>query len=38
MRVVPPLLWRQLGERFSVAAPDLASLRAMYRCTGVPRR
>jgi hypothetical protein len=30
-RMVPPLLWRHLGERFSVAAPDLASLRAMYR-------
>ena len=31
VRMVPPLLWRHLGERFSVAAPDLASLRAMYR-------
>ncbi len=31
VRIVPPLLWRHLGERFSVAAPDLASLRAMYR-------
>jgi Domain of unknown function (DUF4158) len=30
-RIVPTLLWRHLGERFSVAAPDLASLRAMYR-------
>jgi hypothetical protein len=29
--MVPPLLWRHLGERFRVAAPDLASLRAMYR-------
>lgn len=31
VRMVPPLLWRHLGERFAVAAPDLASLRAMYR-------
>jgi TnpA family transposase len=31
VRIVPPLLWRHLGERFGVAAPDLASLRAMYR-------
>jgi hypothetical protein len=31
VRMVPPLLWRHLGERFGVAAPDLASLRAMYR-------
>jgi hypothetical protein len=31
VRIVPPLLWRHLGERFAVAAPDLASLRAMYR-------
>lgn len=29
VRMVPPLLWRHLGERFSVAAPDLALLRAM---------
>ena len=31
VRMVPPQLWRHLGERFSVAAPDVASLRAMYR-------
>jgi TnpA family transposase len=31
VRIVPPLLWRHLGVRFGVAAPDLASLRAMYR-------
>jgi hypothetical protein len=31
VRIVPPLLWRHLGARFGVAAPDLASLRAMYR-------
>jgi hypothetical protein len=31
VRMVPPLLWRLLGARFGVAAPDLASLRAMYR-------
>jgi hypothetical protein len=30
-RIYPPLLWRHLGEQFGVAAPDLASLRAMYR-------
>jgi hypothetical protein len=30
VRIVPPL-WRHLGERLGVAAPDLASLRAMYR-------
>src|SRR5258708_12777052 len=29
--IVPPLLWKHLGARFNVAAPDLASLRAMYR-------
>jgi TnpA family transposase len=29
--VVPPALWRHLGEQFNVVAPDLASLRAMYR-------
>ena len=28
---MPPLLWRHLGAQFAVAAPDLASLRAMYR-------
>ncbi len=31
VRIVPPRLWRHLGEQFAVAAPDLASLRAMYR-------
>ena len=31
VRVVPPLLWRHLVERSCVAAPDLASLRVMYR-------
>lgn len=31
LRMVPPILWRHLGEQFAVAAPDLASLRAMYR-------
>jgi uncharacterized protein DUF4158 len=31
VRIVPPLLWRHLGEQFGVAAPDLASLRVMYR-------
>jgi len=31
VRIVPPVLWRHLGEKFSVPAPDLASLRAMYR-------
>jgi hypothetical protein len=31
VRIVPPLLWKHLGARFNVAAPDLASLRAMYR-------
>jgi hypothetical protein len=30
VRMVSPLLWCHLGERFGVAAPDLASLRAMY--------
>jgi para-nitrobenzyl esterase len=29
VRMVPPVLWRHLGARFGVAAPDLASLRAM---------
>jgi hypothetical protein len=28
---VPPMLWRHLGAQFTVAAPDLASLRVMYR-------
>jgi TnpA family transposase len=31
IRVVPPALWHHLGQQFNVAAPDLASLRAMYR-------
>lgn len=31
VRVVPPALWRHLGQQFNAAAPDLASLRAMYR-------
>jgi Domain of unknown function (DUF4158) len=31
VRVVPPALWRHRGQQFNVAAPDLASLRAMYR-------
>jgi hypothetical protein len=31
VRMVPPLLWRHLGARVGVAAPDLASLRVMYR-------
>ena len=31
VRIVSPLLWKHLGARFNVAAPDLASLRAMYR-------
>lgn len=29
--VVPQALWKHLGAQFGVAAPDLASLRAMYR-------
>jgi hypothetical protein len=31
VRIVPTMLWRHLGEQLQVAAPDLASLRAMYR-------
>ena len=31
VRIVPTVLWRQLGEQFHIASPDLASLRAMYR-------
>src|SRR5260221_2163344 len=31
LRIVPAMLWRHLGEQFAAAAPDLASLRAMYR-------
>lgn len=30
-RIVPGNLWRHLGAQFNVAAPDLASLRALYR-------
>jgi TnpA family transposase len=30
-RVVPANLWRHLGAQFAVEAPDVASLRAMYR-------
>jgi TnpA family transposase len=31
LRIVPGNLWRHLGAQFNVAAPDLASLRALYR-------
>ena len=31
MRIVPAVLWRNLGEQLQVVAPDLASLRAMYQ-------
>jgi hypothetical protein len=31
VRIVPPVLWRHLGEQLGVAAPDLASLRSMYQ-------
>jgi hypothetical protein len=31
VRIVPPALWRHLGEQLGVAAPDLAWLRSMYR-------
>lgn len=31
VRIVPPVLWHHLGHQFGVVAPDLASLRAMYR-------
>jgi len=31
VRIVPPVLWHHLGRQFGVAAPDLASLRALYR-------
>ena len=30
-RIVPANLWRHLGAQLDVAAPDLASLRALYR-------
>jgi Domain of unknown function (DUF4158) len=29
--MVPPALSRHLGSQFAIAAPDLASLRALYR-------
>jgi hypothetical protein len=39
VRMVPPVLWRHLGEKLAITAPDLASLRAMYRrCIVVVRR
>ena len=31
LRVVPPALWRHLGTHFGIEAPELASLRTMYR-------
>jgi hypothetical protein len=31
LRVVPPALWRHLGTQFGIEAPELASLRTMYR-------
>jgi len=31
VRLVPPALWRHLGEQFGMPAPDLASLRSMYQ-------
>jgi hypothetical protein len=31
VRIVPPALWKHLGNQFAEPAPDLASLRAMYR-------
>jgi len=31
LRIVPPSLWQHLGAQFAVPAPDLASLRALYR-------
>jgi hypothetical protein len=30
VHIVPPALWRHLGEQLGVGAPDLASLRSMY--------
>ena len=30
VRIVPTTLWRHLGEELGVAAPELASLRALY--------
>lgn len=39
VRIVPPVLWRHLGEKFSVPAPDLASsLRADRLLLMVRRR
>ena len=31
VRIVPSALWKHLGSQFGEQAPDLASLRAMYR-------
>jgi len=31
VRIVPPALWKHLGCQFGEQAPDLASLRVMYR-------
>jgi hypothetical protein len=31
VRIVPSALWKHLGNQFGEQAPDLASLRAMYR-------
>ena len=31
VRIVSPALWKHLGNQFGEHAPDLASLRAMYR-------
>ncbi len=31
LRVVPPALGRHLGTQFGIEAPDLASLRTIYR-------
>ena len=31
VRIVPPTLWRHLGEQLNGTAPDLASLKAMYQ-------
>jgi len=35
VRIVPPALWRHLGEQLGVAAPDLASLRSQRRRSAV---
>ena len=29
-RIIPVVLWRHLGNEFGIAAPEVASLRAMY--------